>query len=68
MPFSPGMLMVPPPARLDAPYQSQMSPSPQEGSFTHSTPKPPIQCFQHSLAGTDTSNSSLHTAAEPDRG
>ncbi|KAL9985513.1 hypothetical protein ACROYT_G007928 [Oculina patagonica] len=66
MPFSPGMVMVPPPARLDASYQSQTSPSPQEGIFTHSTPKPPMQCFQHSLAETDTSNSSLHTAAGPE--
>lgn len=66
-PFSPGMMMVPP-LRLYAPFQSQINPSLHEGSITRSTLQPTTQCFEHSLAGTDicSRSSSLQTATEPE--
>ena len=65
MPFTPEMAMVPPSGFYSINDQSHVNPSPQEGSFTHCTPQPPTQCFESS-AGTDTCNSIIRTAAEPE--
>jgi len=59
------MMMVPP-LRLHAPFQSQTNPSPHEGSITRSTLQPTMQCLEHSLATTDVCSNSLQTATEPE--
>jgi len=64
-PFSPGMTMVPP-LRLHAAFQSQINPSPHEGSITRSILQPTTPCFEHSLSGNDICSSSLQTATEPE--